>query len=57
MPFKYCHFTVLYYIRQNYGGKLVKYIYIKNEKKIFISFGKNIKAVYFRARGGGGFEK
>ena len=46
-----CHFTVLYYIRQNYGGILVKNIY-NNWKKSENLLEKILKRFTF-GRGGG----
>ena len=34
MPLRYCHFTGLYYIRQNYGGILLKKNMYKSLKKL-----------------------
>ena len=54
MPFRNCHFTVLYYIRQNYGGILVKNIY-NNWKKSENLLEKILK--WFTFGRGGGFWK
>ena len=55
MRFEYWHFTVVHYIKKNMVEYMLR-IYISNENYLN-TFGKNIKAVHFWARGGGVLKK